>query len=173
MDLVGPRSRSEKSSGLQFLPEESVTSVSSVVPMGAHLHLVRIRGEVDGQRVLSTSKLWLSRFQPSPPKPDRPISQHPATHSIVWRFATDFSVFRNAFHFFLKPCSPLREPILRSVKRSSSCTCSLTELCTPNFTHKRSVEKAHRIWTFGQSMRWSALSDKLCLFWRPVFACKS
>src|ERR1700687_3422379 len=37
----------------------------------------------------------------------------------------------------------------------------------------RSAEKDHRLCTFGQTMRWSALSDKLCLFWRPVIACKS
>ena len=75
-----------------------------------------------------------------------------ATLGIVWRFAIGFSVFRDAFHFFLTPCFPLHEPILRSARRSSSCTCSLAELCTPSFTHKSTLRRLTE----------SGLSDNLC-----------
>ena len=61
---------------------------------------------------------------------------------------------------------------LRSLTESSSDTFSLAEHCTPCLTQKRSAQKDHPICTFRQSMRWSALSDRLCLFWHPAIACK-
>ena len=49
-----------------MLPYTVAVASDAVWPPGDTLPHSVARGEVDGQRVLSTSKLWLSRFQPSP-----------------------------------------------------------------------------------------------------------
>jgi hypothetical protein len=112
-------------------------------------------------------------FRLPSPKLDVRLSTHPATHGIVWRFATDFAVFGNAFYCFFQHDSFLLV-LICVPRRDRHPAPSLSRHAARHVSrYIRSAEKDHRICTFGQSMRWSALSDNLCLFWRPVIACKS
>jgi hypothetical protein len=38
--------------------------------------------------------------------------------------------------------------------------------------HTRTDEKSYSFGTFGQSMPWSAFSDKLCFIWKSVITCE-
>src|SRR5215467_680866 len=69
-------------------------------------------GRVGGQRVLSTSKLWLSRFQPPLPEPCVQLSLHTALQYRGLRLSTGFDLIepnlcpcnrQSTFYRFMAP----------------------------------------------------------------------